>query len=238
MNCQLVQVVIAPPSSTPAATPRLPTAPHIASAVLRCAPAYVVMISDRADGVSSAALRPWIDRVAMSWPPVSAKPLSSEAAVKRPSPVRKTVAPREQVGDAAAEQEAAAGHHQVRRDQPLQLAAVEAQGAPDRGQGGVDDRDVEDDEDLGGEGDAEQGPGLLRPVSCSRVRGAGRSRTIPGVAAGVVVDMVTPSVVVVGGFCCGVPGVARARWAVTGGPRAEWLRTAAIDVVDGAHGGG
>ena len=39
MNCQLVQVVIAPPSRTPAATPRLPTAPHVASAVLRCAPA-------------------------------------------------------------------------------------------------------------------------------------------------------------------------------------------------------
>ena len=30
------------------------------------------------------------------------------------------------------------------------------------GQGGVDHRDVEDDEDLGGEGDAEEGPGLPR----------------------------------------------------------------------------
>src|SRR4051794_30756924 len=50
MNCQLVQVVIAPPRRTPAATPRLPTAPHRASAVLRWVPAYVVVISASADG--------------------------------------------------------------------------------------------------------------------------------------------------------------------------------------------
>ncbi len=39
MACQLAHVVRAPPRRTPAATPRLPTAPHMASAVLRWAPA-------------------------------------------------------------------------------------------------------------------------------------------------------------------------------------------------------
>ena len=38
MYSQLAQVVIAPPSSTPTATPRLPTAPHRARAVLRWVP--------------------------------------------------------------------------------------------------------------------------------------------------------------------------------------------------------
>src|SRR4029079_12921404 len=91
MHCQLVQVVMAPPSRTPAATPRLPTAPHRARAALRWDPAYVVMMSARADGVRRAALRPCIDRVAMSCPPVSANPLNSEATVNRARPVRKTV---------------------------------------------------------------------------------------------------------------------------------------------------
>ena len=39
MYCQLVHVVMAPPTRTPAATPRLPTTPHRASAALRCEPA-------------------------------------------------------------------------------------------------------------------------------------------------------------------------------------------------------
>jgi hypothetical protein len=38
---------------------------------------------------------------------------------------------RQQVGDAPAEEEAAAGHHRVRGDDPLELAAVEAQRAAD-----------------------------------------------------------------------------------------------------------
>ena len=90
MNCQLVQVVTAPPSRTPAATPRLPTAPHMASAVLRCAPAYVVVMRDSAAGVRSAALRPWTARAATSSPVEPAKPLTMDAAVKRARPVRNT----------------------------------------------------------------------------------------------------------------------------------------------------
>ena len=90
MNCQLAQVVTAPPRRTPAATPRLPTAPHRASAVLRWVPAYVVMIRASAEGVSRAALRPWTARAVISWVPLSANPLTSEASVNSPRPVRKT----------------------------------------------------------------------------------------------------------------------------------------------------
>src|SRR4029078_12194790 len=56
MNCQLVHVVMAPPSRTPTATPTLPTAPKRASPLLRCGPSYVVISRDSADGVSRAAL--------------------------------------------------------------------------------------------------------------------------------------------------------------------------------------
>ncbi len=71
---------------------------------------------------------------------------------------------RQQVGDAAAEQQASAGHHQVGGDQPLQVAAAQVQGLTDRGQRGVDDGDVEDDEDLRGQGDGQHRPRLARTV--------------------------------------------------------------------------
>ena len=64
----------------------------------------------------------------------------------------------QEVGDAATEQEASAGHHQVGGDQPLEVFAGEAEVPSDAGQCGVDDGDVEDDQDLGGQGDGEQGP--------------------------------------------------------------------------------
>ena len=116
------------------------------------------MISESADGVSSAALRPWTARAAMSWFPLSANPLTREATVNRPRPGQEDASPGEQVGDAAAEEQAAAGHHQVGRDQPLQLAAFEVELGADGRQRGVDDRDVEHDQDLGDQGDGQQRP--------------------------------------------------------------------------------
>ena len=59
MSCQPAQVVSAPPNRTPAATPRLPTAPHRARPLVRWAPEYVVITSDSAAGVIRAAPRPW-----------------------------------------------------------------------------------------------------------------------------------------------------------------------------------
>ena len=59
MVCQPAQVVRAPPSRTPAATPRDPTAPHRVRPRRRWAPEYVVMMMDSAAGVIRAAARPW-----------------------------------------------------------------------------------------------------------------------------------------------------------------------------------
>ena len=141
------------------------------------------MISESAEGVSSAALRPWTARAAMSWLPLSANPLTSGGDGEQGQAGQEDAASREQVGDAAAEEQAAAGHHQVGRDQPLQLAAVEVQRAADGGQGGVDDGDVEHDQDLGGQGDGEQGPGLPGAASSSSCGRCGRAAS--GWAGGV-----------------------------------------------------
>ena len=82
------------------------------------------MISESAEGVSSAALRPWTARAAMSWLLLSANPLTSEASGEQAQPGQEDAAAGEQVGDAAAQEQAAAGHHQVGGDQPGQLAAL------------------------------------------------------------------------------------------------------------------
>ncbi len=82
---------------------------------------------------------------------------------------------RQQVRDAATEQQSAAGHHQVGGDDPLHVGAAQVQVAPDGGQGRVDDRDVEDDEDLRGQCQGQDDPRLARPVLGLRVVvGAGR----------------------------------------------------------------
>ena len=56
----------------------------------------------------------------------------------------------QEVGDAATQQQPAAGEQQIGGDHPLQVAAGEPQVLADGRHGGVDDRDVEDDERLGG----------------------------------------------------------------------------------------
>ena len=81
----------------------------------------------------------------------------------------------EEVGEPAAEEQQATGHQDVGGDDPLVVAAGERQGLPDRGQGDVHDRDVEDDHELGHQHQAEDGPGpsglgLVGPVLCPVVR--------------------------------------------------------------------
>ena len=90
MSCQPAHVVRAPPSRTPTATDRLPTAPHSARPRARWLPEYVVMMIDRAAGVMRAAPRPCAARVPMSSPALPAKPDSSDATVNTPIPTRKT----------------------------------------------------------------------------------------------------------------------------------------------------
>ena len=83
-------VVMTPPSSTPIATPALPMAPHTASAAVRCAPEYVVVMIARAAGNSSAAPKPCVARETISACGDQARPLDSEAAVKMSIPIRNT----------------------------------------------------------------------------------------------------------------------------------------------------
>ena len=83
-------VVMMPPSSTPKATPALPIAPQTASATVRCAPEYVVVMIAKADGSRSAAPNPCAARETISAWDDQASPLASEAAVKTSSPTRNT----------------------------------------------------------------------------------------------------------------------------------------------------
>jgi hypothetical protein len=89
----------------------------------------------------------------------------------------------QQVGDASAEQQAAAGHHQVGGDDPLHVGPVQVQVASDGRQGGVDHGDVEDDENLGGEGQGQDDQRLARPVGFVVVGGC--VAVVGGVGLGV-----------------------------------------------------
>ncbi len=93
-------------------------------------------------------------------------------------------AARQQVGDPAAEQQAAAGEQQVGGDEPLQVAAAQAQRLPDGRQCGVDDGDVQDDQDLGGEGEGEDGPRGAQADGRAGRGGSGRWRRHDGLASG------------------------------------------------------
>ena len=92
----------------------------------------------------------------------------------------------EQVGDAATEQQSAAGHHQVGGDDPLHVGSVQVEVTPDGRQSRVDDGDVEDDEDLGGEGEGQDGPRLARLFAAVAVLvGSGCAVVEGGVGQGV-----------------------------------------------------
>ena len=134
------------------------------------------MISDSAAGVMRAALSPWAARAAMSSVALLAKPLSIDALVNRVSPVRKTRRRDSRSAMRPPSSRPAAGHHQVGGDEPLQVAAAQVQGLTDRRQRGVDDRDVEHDEDLRGQGDGQHRPRLAWAVGLDVVRVVGMVR--------------------------------------------------------------
>src|SRR3954449_12479692 len=88
---QLRADVSTPPSSTPAAAPKPPTAPQTPSAMLRSRPS--VKVTDRIDsaaGEITAAPSPWNERAGLSDPSDQAKPASSEESVNRTMPARKS----------------------------------------------------------------------------------------------------------------------------------------------------
>ena len=85
------------------------------------------MISDSAAGVIKAAPRPCPARAPISTPAFAASPLVIDAIVKIGDAGEEHLLAGEHVGDPAAEQQAAAGGQQVRRDQPLQRAAPQVE---------------------------------------------------------------------------------------------------------------
>ena len=80
-----------PPSRTPAAAPKPPTAPQTPSAMFRSRPsAKVVIRIESAAGEIVAAPRPWIARAPISEASLQASPQSSEPIVNTTRPTMKT----------------------------------------------------------------------------------------------------------------------------------------------------
>src|SRR3954466_11093437 len=80
---QLRVAVSTPPSRTPAAAPKPPTAPQTPSAMLRSRPSMKVTARiERAGGGITAAPRPWNARAAISEASDHAKPASNDEIVK------------------------------------------------------------------------------------------------------------------------------------------------------------
>ena len=148
-HSQPAHCVSMPPSRTPAAPPEPATAPQTPSALLRSAPSLnIVVTSDSAAGEMSAAPRPCAARAAMSQTSLWARPPSEGRGREEDQAGHEQAPPAEQVGQPAAEQEEAAEGQRVGVDDPGQVVLAEVQRAADRGQRDVDDRGVEDDDEL------------------------------------------------------------------------------------------
>ena len=90
IHSQLSVSVKMPPSRTPAAAPKPPTAPQTPSAMLRSRPSEKVVIRiESAAGAMIAAPRPWKARAPISDASLQARPATSEATVKTASPATK-----------------------------------------------------------------------------------------------------------------------------------------------------
>jgi hypothetical protein len=91
IHSQLSASVKMPPSRTPAAAPKPPTAPQTPSARFRSRPSLnVVMRIDSADGETIAAPSPWIARAPISDASLHASPARSEPRVNTTRPTRNT----------------------------------------------------------------------------------------------------------------------------------------------------
>ena len=87
IHSQLSASVKMPPSSTPAAAPKPPTAPQTPSAMLRSLPSEkVVMRIERAAGAMIAAPRPWSARAPINEASLHASAARSDATVKTARP--------------------------------------------------------------------------------------------------------------------------------------------------------
>ena len=138
-----------PPSSTPAAPPEPATAPHTPSARLRSAPsAKVVVTIDSAAGERIAAPRPCTARAATSQPWALREAAGQRGGGEEDEAGHEHAPAAEQVGQAPAQQQEAAEGERVGVDDPGEVLLGEVEVAAHRGQGDVDDRRVEDDDEL------------------------------------------------------------------------------------------
>ena len=139
-----------PPSSTPTAPPEPATAPQTPSARLRSAPSAKVVVriderGGREDRRAEALERARRDQLALA---------GRQAAEQRGEREEdeadgEDAAAAEQVGHAPAEQQEAAEDERVGVDDPGQVLLGEVEVAADRRQRDIDDRGVEDDDELG-----------------------------------------------------------------------------------------
>jgi hypothetical protein len=86
------------------------------------------------------------------------EPTEQRAEREERKPDEKESPAPEEVGEPPAEQEGAAEHDRVGGDHPLQVLLGEAEIALDRGQGDVNDRDVENDHELRSDDQRERHP--------------------------------------------------------------------------------
>ena len=148
-----------PPSRTPAAPPEPATAPQTPSALLRSAPsANVVVTIDSAAGETSAAPRP-CTRAGDDQPDLALGEAAGQRGEREEDEAGdEQAAAAEQVGEAAAEQQEAAEDQGVGVDDPREVVLGEVEVLADRRQRDVDDRRVEDDDELGGGQQRERQP--------------------------------------------------------------------------------
>ena len=133
----------------------------------------VTAISDSAVGAANAPPTPCAARAASSQAWLVANPPSREASENSTMPAMKTRRRPEQVAGPAAEQQQAAEGQGIGIDDPLKVAAGEAERALDVRQGHVDDGRVEHDHELCRRDDGE---GQAQPSRRACCRGGGRLR--------------------------------------------------------------
>ena len=141
--------VSTPPSRTPAAPPEPATAPQAPSALLRSAPSWKVVVTiESAAGERIAAPRPCTARAAISAPGGLGEAAGERGEREQDQAADEHAPAPEQVGEPAAEQQEAAEGEHVGVDDPGEVVLGEVERVADRRQRDVDDRGVEDDDEL------------------------------------------------------------------------------------------
>ena len=154
-----------PPSRTPAAPPEPATAPQTPSALLRSAPSLKVVVTIESAAGEMIARAEALRRAGRDQLPLGRGEAGGERGDgDQQQAGHEDAAAAEQVGGAAAEQQEAAEGEHVGVDDPGQVLLGEVEGRADRRQRDVDDRGVEDDDELRRAEEDQGEPALLAEV--------------------------------------------------------------------------